>query len=93
MSGGISLRVMIIVIKRNHFIQFHQNIPGNTGIRILVDGNARCGMGNKNMAYTGFYSAFAHSLLDFPGDINKLGLRVRSYIQFNHQSDNPPNFC
>lgn len=80
MRCGITLLMMVTIAKRDHLVEFHQDVPGYTGIRIFVNGNAGSSVGNKDLAHTGFDPTFTYRLLNLPGNIDKLGLRICSDI-------------
>lgn len=80
MGGRIALLMMVTIAKRDHLVEFHQDVPGYTGIRIFVNGNAGSGVRYKDLTDTGFDPAFIYRLLNLLGNIDKLGLRICSDI-------------
>lgn len=94
MCGRVALHVMITIIKRYDFIHFHNHIPNDIRIGIFVNGNARCGVGNKNEADAVIHSTVSNGIVHLVIYIKQLyGLRCANVELFSFHSRYPPYGC
>ena len=72
MGGGVSLRMPVMVGKRDEPIQGCEDIPWNIRVGVLVDRDRRRGVGDKDMADPVFNPAFPDFLCDATRDVDQL---------------------
>lgn len=77
MSSGVCFHMAIALIPEwDNSVYDVQNIVGDHWIGVLVNGDGDCGMGNIDVANTGFNTAIVYRFLDFVSDGNKFSLAI-----------------
>jgi len=74
MGGGIAFGMVIIIIKRDDFVQFVQHVPAHVRVGVFVYSDPGRGMGYKNRSDSVMNSVFGDFFLNLVCDVYELGV-------------------